>query len=139
MSLLAEELEKILFPKKAAYDSATFEKLAFDRYRHKIDSSIWEMREDGQLFRVVDDISIKASTEENKWEAIPNKDGSHITLAYKGTPVYSFDPVKYKVDAKDFSKFITEKANNDGTFVEGLLKNMSAERKAVILKIIGSK
>jgi hypothetical protein len=126
-----------------------FRKVAFDAYKviNGNPEQLWELRDgdDGKtyLYALYGDTSDLIANSENiktkEWQATADSDGENVTLSYKKVPIYRFAFSKYPFtvsDAGKFANFIETKAEDPKWVSEFVNNAMSAERKAVVLKLI---
>jgi hypothetical protein len=125
-----------------------FRKVAFDAYKALDGNSdrLWELRdeEDGKtylyaLYGDASELIANSNEEEKDWKAAADSDGKNVTLAYKQVPIYRFASDKYPFSqdsARKFAEFVESKAQ-DSEWISDLMQNgMSAERRAVVSKLI---
>lgn len=148
-----EKINQVVNPepiKRYEYEASKhlFRKVAFDAYKaiSGDPEQLWELRdgEDGNTYLYAlygdgSDIIAKSNDEEKQWQATADADGENVTLSYKKMPIYRFASSKYPFESGDAGKFaeFVEAKTQDPKWVGGFLDNaMSAERKAVVLKLI---
>jgi hypothetical protein len=148
-----EKINKVVNPepvKRLEYEGNKhlFRKVAFDAYKSISGNSdqLWELRdgEDGKTYLYAlygdgSDIVANSHNEEKQWQATADSDGENITLSYKKVPIYRFASSQYPFEpgnAGKFAKFVEAKTQDPKWVGEFLENAMSAERKAVVLKLI---
>lgn len=147
-----ESLEQVLPSKRSCYDfekyQGYFRKVAFDCYKANTGSEqLWELRkgDDGKMYLYAlydqpEDV-VSYAAQEKTWEANADHKGENVTLAFKGSPVYTFASSNYGFSperAAEFAEFVMMKTAQK-EWIDNLLNMaMSEERRSHVEKILAA-